>query len=70
MASSSSKTYVLVANDIRNALYADYTTESAQFAIAALARDLAQTFKRDNSNFRYDTFYEACGLDLHGAIPV
>lgn len=39
-------------------------------AIAGVAQDLAAMFKRDNSNFRYDTFYQACGLDIWGNVVV
>lgn len=35
-------------------------------AASDIAQGLARMFKRDNSNFRYDTFYEACGLDEWG----
>jgi hypothetical protein len=32
-------------------------------AIAKTARKLADAFKNDNRNFRYDKFFAACGLD-------
>ena len=35
-------------------------------AASRIAQGLARMFKRDNSNFRYDTFYQACGLDEWG----
>lgn len=37
-------------------------------AIAKLVRDLAADFKADNSAFRYDRFFEACGLDSFGRL--
>jgi len=47
----------------------NYTSDPvAKAAVADVARSLAAMFKRDNSNFRYDTFYEACGLDLWGNV--
>lgn len=33
---------------------------------SSIARALADEFKRDNSAFRYDTFFEAAGLDPFG----
>ena len=32
-------------------------------ALEAVARDLADIFKADNSDFSYQTFYEACGIN-------
>lgn len=32
------------------------------------AGSMALMFKHDNSNFRYDTFFEACGLDAYGKV--
>ena len=36
--------------------------------IARIARDLADEFKRSNTRFRYDRFFEACGLDPFGEV--
>lgn len=48
---------------------ADYSDRFvAQASIASIARALAENFKRDNSAFRYDTFFEACGLDYDGKV--
>lgn len=35
----------------------------AREAVARVARELANVCKSDNSRFRYDRFYSACGLD-------
>lgn len=35
-------------------------------AAAHTVRALAVVLKEDNPRFRYDTFYEACGLDSYG----
>lgn len=43
-----------------------------EFVIKAaenIANGLADTLKRDNSAFRYDTFFEAAGLDANGRAP-
>lgn len=37
--------------------------------VETLAEAVADTCKRDNSAFRYDTFYTACGLDANGKMP-
>jgi diaminopimelate decarboxylase len=37
-------------------------------SVAKVARDLADVLKRDNSAFRYDTFFAACGLSPWGAV--
>lgn len=36
--------------------------------VARIARDLALDFKRENEAFRYDLFFEACGLDAFGEV--
>jgi hypothetical protein len=41
---------------------------AAGAAIASLAHNLAIVLKEDNSAFRYDTFFEAAGLDGFGNI--
>jgi hypothetical protein len=38
----------------------------ARLAVAGVARDIADILKRDNPRFRYDKFFEACGLDAFG----
>ncbi len=38
--------------------------------VASLVRDLANDFKRDNRAFRFDRFFEACGLDSVGYPPL
>lgn len=40
--------------------------EAATLTITILADGIARTCKRDNPNFRFDTFFEACGLDANG----
>lgn len=52
--------------DIINDNLADTMVESR--AIAGVAREMADYFKSDNPNFRYDTFFSACGLDEWGEI--
>lgn len=52
--------------DIVNDNLADTMVESR--AVAGVARELADYFKSDNSNFRFDTFFEACGLDPFGDV--
>lgn len=52
--------------DIINDNLADTMVESR--AIAGVAREMADHFKSDNPNFRYDTFFAACGLDEWGEI--
>lgn len=39
---------------------------AAGAVVVSLAHNIASTCKRDNSSFRYDTFFEACGLDGYG----
>lgn len=43
--------------------------DATRKAIAALARELADRFRRDNAAFRFDRFFEACGLDAFGDMP-
>lgn len=59
------KHYIAAAEVIKEAL--DHsTTQAEDSAISTVAQGLAVMYKRDNSNFRYDTFYAACGLDPWG----
>lgn len=37
-------------------------------SVAELARKIADTLKADRSQFRYDTFFAACGLDSFGYV--
>lgn len=37
-------------------------------AASDIAIGLARMFKRDNGRFRYDRFFEACGLDEWGRV--
>lgn len=41
---------------------------AAVSVIESLADSVSSACKRDNSNFRYDTFFEACGLDGFGKV--
>jgi hypothetical protein len=43
-------------------------TQGEKYIVARTAKELAVTMKSDNSNFRYDTFFEACGLDGWGEV--
>ena len=38
----------------------------SQYVVSAIAQSLARMFKRDNSAFDSQRFYEACGLDEYG----
>jgi len=61
------KHYRMIAEDIRHSItMAD--SNAATDAISRLARDMAASFKRDNSSFRFDTFYAACGLNEWGNV--
>lgn len=61
----SKSNYVRIA-DVINDNLADTMVESR--AVAGIARELADYFKSDNPNFRYDTFFDACGLDEWGEV--
>lgn len=52
--------------DIINDNLADTMIESRP--VAGIARELADYFKSNNPSFRYDFFYEACGLDEWGEV--
>lgn len=45
-----------------------FERREARDALAHAARLLADHFKRDNPAFRYDRFFEACGLDAFGHV--
>lgn len=55
----SRKHYKLIAEAIRRKLIASGQCRDAQLA---MVRAVADALKADNSAFRYDTFFEACGL--------
>lgn len=62
----SRKHYREFAESFKGALaYTIPGTEAAK-AVARTARMIADDCKRDNSAFRYDTFFAACGLDYSG----
>lgn len=42
------------------------TRNAVTQAVESLVDGIARECKRDNSNFRYDTFFRACGLDENG----
>lgn len=63
--SMSKRNYAKIA-DIINDNLADTMVESR--AIAGVAREMADYFKSDNPNFRYDVFFDACGLDEWGEV--
>jgi hypothetical protein len=44
------------------------TRNAVTAVIETMADDLARTCKRDNPNFRYATFFAACGLDANGKV--
>ena len=64
------KDYRKIAGVLHNQLhqhYADPNVEATAYqAIATIARDLARLCKEGNPRFRYDTFFETCGLDDWG----
>jgi hypothetical protein len=73
MASMSRKHYREFAATIHNAVDAlDGLTPVRRAAAVAVIENIADgisyTCKRDNYNFRYDTFFEACGLDAYGKV--
>lgn len=64
---ASRKLYREIADSIRMNLQG-LTPKQAEGA-AMIARAVAADLKRDNYNFRYDTFFEAAGLDYLG-LPI
>lgn len=40
--------------------------QNIRSAMAVIARDTADIFRRDNPNFSYQRFFLACGLDDRG----
>lgn len=65
--SASRKLYREIAESIRTNMVG-MTPKQAEGA-AMIARAVASDLKRDNYNFRYDTFFEAAGLDYMG-LPI
>lgn len=59
---ASRKLYREIAESIKQALNYSENREAG----AQIARAVASDLKRDNYNFRYDTFYAAAGLDENG----
>lgn len=64
MVALSRQDFQAAADTIARALRTD--NEAARITAAFIARDLADHFKKRNSAFRYDRFFEACGLDSFG----
>lgn len=63
---ASRKMYEAVAQVVRDNL--DLPPQDSKTALSQVAQDLADVFKADNPNFRYDAFYEACGLTAWGVV--
>jgi hypothetical protein len=61
---ASRRFYTAIAGNFKAALDREHDLD----AIASVARDVATTCKIDNPNFRYDWFFDACGLDSHGYV--
>lgn len=66
--------YEDIAKDVHNSLVraqnlSPVRKAAAIAAIEYLVEDIAISLKTDNSKFRYDTFFEACGLDGFGKFP-
>lgn len=63
---ASRKTYIRLADRLRGDLLASSTDEKD--AVARAVRSVADALKEDNRAFRYDRFFEACGLDSFGYV--
>jgi hypothetical protein len=61
----SRKHYRAVAEVLRLAL--EGAPEGSRESLKGVARELADFFKRDNSLFSYQRFYEACGIETPGS---
>jgi len=59
------KHYAAVASVLKNNLEGT-TTRREMELVSRIARSLAWEFSQDSGNFRFNTFYEACGLDASG----
>lgn len=64
--SASRKLYRDVATGILDEMHFAEGNKSMQLTIATVARSVASSFKAERSEFRYDKFYEACGLTEWG----
>jgi hypothetical protein len=69
--SMSRKDYRVIAEAIAKSLAQTETVDETQRAealasIALVARNISEQLKADNSAFRYDYFFAACGLDKWG----
>jgi hypothetical protein len=58
--------YRVIAETIKDTLI----TATVQSDVARVARRLAEAFKDNRGEFRFDTFYAACGLDEWGRVKV
>lgn len=65
--SATRRTYVKIAAVIAAAL-TDTDDVRTQAAIANVARGIADAFKQNNPEFRYDRFFPACRLDNWGEL--
>jgi hypothetical protein len=66
MTMTSRKLYRALADDVNAALAAMQDNKEGREGVAALARRMSDTLRYDNPRFRYDKFYEACGLTEWG----
>lgn len=65
---ASRKLYRMIAENVKQDL--EGNNGQRQAGIALVVREsIAPALKADNPNFRYDYFFEACGLDEFGLIP-
>ena len=64
---ASRKTYRLIAERLRCEL--NYANSDVKDVTARAIRSVADALKIDNPAFRYDIFFEAVGLDIHGYVP-
>lgn len=60
------KNYRAFAEEIKLSIARDVGEGGGGQEIASVARRIADVMKADNPRFRYDTFFEACGLDSYG----
>ena len=64
---ASRKTYRLLAEQLASNL--QRAVGGDKDVVAKVVRDLGFALKVDNPAFRYDKFFEAVGLDMHGYVP-
>lgn len=63
------KNYKAIAESIHSTLYdTPFTTPEFKEGVRQTAIHLADVLRADNPNFRYDFFFEACGLDAFGGL--